>query len=179
MLAPISRYPFFQERHLEAPLFAERDLFLTHLESLGAGHRELSMKASYLLHIVRIMKLDRFIQQPRQKLIVRRRSGRRTRAHFALETQPVSLLATSYRWPTKRSTSSEAFGCINPRCQARYPRGDPNQRIEPGGGTFRSALSHRKSILCTNPAHRCARNLIRSGLSPHRLRPRLGLRRFS
>jgi hypothetical protein len=57
MLAPISRYPFFQERHLEAPLFAERDLFLTHLESLGAGHRELSMKASYLLHIVRIMKL--------------------------------------------------------------------------------------------------------------------------
>jgi hypothetical protein len=58
MLAPISRYPFFQERHLEAPLFAERDLFLTHLESLGAGHRELSMKASYLLHIVRIMKLE-------------------------------------------------------------------------------------------------------------------------
>jgi integrase/recombinase XerD len=58
MLAPISRYPFFQERHIEAPLFAERDLFLTHLESLGAGHRELSMKASYLLHIVRIMKLE-------------------------------------------------------------------------------------------------------------------------
>ena len=58
MLAPISRYPFFQERHLEAPLFAERDLFLTHLESLGAGHRELSMKASYLLDIVRIMKLE-------------------------------------------------------------------------------------------------------------------------
>ena len=58
MLAPISRHSFFQERHLEAPLFAERDLFLTHLESLGAGHRELSMKASYLLHIVRILKLD-------------------------------------------------------------------------------------------------------------------------
>jgi hypothetical protein len=55
MLAPISRYPFFQERHLEAPLFAERDLFLSHLESVGAGHRELSMKASYLLHIARII----------------------------------------------------------------------------------------------------------------------------
>ena len=38
MLAPISRYPFFQERHLEAPLFAERDLFLTHLESLGRSN---------------------------------------------------------------------------------------------------------------------------------------------
>jgi integrase/recombinase XerD len=58
MLEPISRYPFFQNRHLEAPLFAERDRFLTHLETLGAGHRELSMKASYLLHIVRILKLD-------------------------------------------------------------------------------------------------------------------------
>jgi integrase/recombinase XerD len=58
MLAPISRYACFQERHLEAPLLAERDRFLTHLESLGASHRELSMKASYLLHIVRILKLD-------------------------------------------------------------------------------------------------------------------------
>ena len=58
MLEPISRYASFQERHLEAPLFAERDRFLTHLESLGASHRELSMKASYLLHIVRILKLE-------------------------------------------------------------------------------------------------------------------------
>jgi site-specific recombinase XerD len=58
MLAPISNYPFFQDRHQNAPLFAERDLFLTHLESLGACHRELSMKASYMLHIVRIMELD-------------------------------------------------------------------------------------------------------------------------
>ena len=58
MLAPISRYAAFQERHAEAPLFAERDRFLSHLESLGASHRELSMKASYLLHIVRIMRLD-------------------------------------------------------------------------------------------------------------------------
>jgi integrase/recombinase XerD len=58
MLAPISSYLFFQDRHRNAPLFVERDLFLTHLESLGAGHRELSKKASYLLHIVRIMKLD-------------------------------------------------------------------------------------------------------------------------
>jgi hypothetical protein len=45
MLEPISRYACFQKRHLEAPLFAERDRFLTHLESLGASHRELSMKA--------------------------------------------------------------------------------------------------------------------------------------
>jgi integrase/recombinase XerD len=58
MLEPISPYQFFRDKHFEAPLFAERDLFLTHLESLGAGHRELSMKAAYLRHIVRIMKLD-------------------------------------------------------------------------------------------------------------------------
>jgi integrase/recombinase XerD len=58
MLEPISRYPLIQERHLEAPLFTERDRFLTHLESLGASHRELSMKASYLLHIVRILRLN-------------------------------------------------------------------------------------------------------------------------
>lgn len=58
MLELISRYAAIQERHREAPLLAERDRFLTHLESLGASHRELSMKASYLLHIVRILKLD-------------------------------------------------------------------------------------------------------------------------
>jgi integrase/recombinase XerD len=58
VLEPISPYQFFQDKHREAPLFAERDRFLTHLESLGASHRELSMKASYLLHIVRILKLD-------------------------------------------------------------------------------------------------------------------------
>jgi site-specific recombinase XerD len=58
MIQPISRYAAYQRKHLEIPLLAERDLFLTHLESLGASHRELSMKATYLRHVVRIMKLD-------------------------------------------------------------------------------------------------------------------------
>jgi integrase/recombinase XerD len=57
MLEPLSPYKFFQDKHLEAPLFTERDHFLSHLESLGAGPRELRMKAKYLRHIVRIMGL--------------------------------------------------------------------------------------------------------------------------
>lgn len=58
MIQAISRYTACQKKHLEVPLFTERDLFLTHLESLGAGHRELNTKATYLRHIVRIMKLN-------------------------------------------------------------------------------------------------------------------------
>jgi site-specific recombinase XerD len=57
MLEPISPYKFFQDKHLSAPLLVERDLFLTHLESLGARPREVRMKAGYLRHIVRIMDL--------------------------------------------------------------------------------------------------------------------------
>jgi integrase/recombinase XerD len=58
MFQALSRYSACQTKHLQTSLFIERDRFLGHLESLGASHRELSMKATYLRHIVRIMKLD-------------------------------------------------------------------------------------------------------------------------
>jgi hypothetical protein len=57
MIQAISRYGAYQKQFLEIPLLHERNLFLTHLESLGAGHRESSMKAAYLRHIIRTMNL--------------------------------------------------------------------------------------------------------------------------
>jgi hypothetical protein len=36
MLEPMLRYSYTQRKHLEAPLIAERELFLTHLEFLAA-----------------------------------------------------------------------------------------------------------------------------------------------
>jgi site-specific recombinase XerD len=62
MIDPISPYQRLQEKHLSAPLLAERDLYLSHLEHLGAGHTELRTKAAYLHHIVRILNLDRLRQ---------------------------------------------------------------------------------------------------------------------
>lgn len=58
MLETLGQVPFFVNRHREAPLLKEREMFLRHLEQQGTSRNALLSVSNELLHIVRLLRLD-------------------------------------------------------------------------------------------------------------------------
>jgi integrase/recombinase XerD len=95
MLKPLRRVPFFVNRHREAPLLEEREMFLRHLQQQGTSRVPLRILSNELLHIIRLLRLDsmrdvsldeirraadRFVRE--QQSNPRARSYRRTGSFF-------------------------------------------------------------------------------------------------
>ena len=59
MLETLLQLPFFLNRHREAPLLKEREAFLSHLQQQGTSRAALLSISNELLHIVRLLRLDR------------------------------------------------------------------------------------------------------------------------
>ena len=59
MLETLRQVPFFLNRHREAPLLREREMFLGHLQQQGTSRASLLSVSNELLHIVRLLRLDR------------------------------------------------------------------------------------------------------------------------
>ena len=58
MLETLRQVPFFVNRHREARLLKEREMFLRHLEQQGTSRNALLSISNELLHIVRLLRLE-------------------------------------------------------------------------------------------------------------------------
>jgi len=59
MLETLHQVPFFLNRHREAPLLKERDVFLSHLQQQGTSRGALLSLSNELLHVIRLLRLDK------------------------------------------------------------------------------------------------------------------------
>lgn len=59
MLETLLQIPFFLNRHREAPLLKEREVFLRYLRQQGTSRAALLSLSNELLHVVRLLQLDR------------------------------------------------------------------------------------------------------------------------
>lgn len=59
MLETLLQIPFFLNRHREAPLLKEREVFLRYLLQQGTSRAALLSLSNELLHVVRLLRLDR------------------------------------------------------------------------------------------------------------------------
>jgi len=59
MLETLLQIPFFLNRHREAPLLKEREVFLRYLRQQGTSRAALLSLSNELLHVVRLLRLDR------------------------------------------------------------------------------------------------------------------------
>jgi site-specific recombinase XerD len=62
MIGGLSYWPSVQLKHTSAPLLKEREQYLNHLVALGRSRRLLRMTASFMIHLVEIMKLTELRQ---------------------------------------------------------------------------------------------------------------------
>jgi hypothetical protein len=58
MLETLRQVPFFLNRHREAPLLEEREMFLSHLQQQGTSRASLQILSNELLHVIRLLRLD-------------------------------------------------------------------------------------------------------------------------
>ena len=54
MLETLRQVPFFLNRHREAPLLEEREMFLSHLQQQGTSRASLQILSNELLHVIRL-----------------------------------------------------------------------------------------------------------------------------
>jgi len=59
MLETLLQIPFFLNRHREAPLLEEREVFLRYLRQQGTSRAALLSLSNELLHVARLLRLDR------------------------------------------------------------------------------------------------------------------------
>jgi integrase/recombinase XerD len=59
MLEILLERPFFLNRHREAPLLKEREVFLRHLQEQGTSRVALRNLSGELIHVVRLLRLER------------------------------------------------------------------------------------------------------------------------
>ena len=58
MIETVTSFPSVRLRHQSAPLLKEREQYLSHLMQRGLGRQRLRCEAAYLIHIVRVLKLN-------------------------------------------------------------------------------------------------------------------------
>jgi integrase/recombinase XerD len=58
MLETLRQVPFFLNRHREALLLKEREMFLRHLQQQGTSRASLQILSNELVHIIRLLSLD-------------------------------------------------------------------------------------------------------------------------
>jgi hypothetical protein len=89
MLETLHQVPFFLNRHRKAPLLKEREVFLLHLQQQGTSRGALLSLSNELLHIVRLLRLDRMrdvsleeIRHTAIRFIREEQSNPRVRSYF-------------------------------------------------------------------------------------------------
>ncbi|MGH9436317.1 MAG: tyrosine-type recombinase/integrase [Terriglobia bacterium] len=68
MLETLRQVPFFLNRHREAPLLKEREEFLRYLQEQGTSRAALLSLSSELLHIIRLLRLDKMRDVPLEEI---------------------------------------------------------------------------------------------------------------
>jgi integrase/recombinase XerD len=58
MLETLRQVPFFLNRHRDAPLLEEREMFLRHLQQQGTSRASLQTISNELLHVIRLLRLS-------------------------------------------------------------------------------------------------------------------------
>ena len=58
MLETLLERPFFLNRHREAPLLKEREVFLRHLKQQGTSRAALRNLSGELINVVRLLRLE-------------------------------------------------------------------------------------------------------------------------
>jgi hypothetical protein len=89
MLETLRQVPFFLNRHREAPLLKEREVFLSHLQRQGTSRGALLSMSNELLHVIRILCLNKMRNVSLEEI-------RRAADRFVLEEQS-NPRARSYR----------------------------------------------------------------------------------
>jgi site-specific recombinase XerD len=93
MLDTLRQAPFFLNRHREAPLLKEREIFLRHLHQQGTSRASLQILSNELLHIMRLLRLDRMrevaldeIRRAADRFVLEERSNPRVRSYRCTAT---------------------------------------------------------------------------------------------